>query len=169
MRIPIFVSAPSSLSKSQAAIYDAIIMSLSELGLERRTLGKSDYPSELPLREVMQIARRCSGGIILGFAQFIAKEGVSKPDTNQQKIAQDVAFPTPWNHLEAGILFSLKLPILVFKEEGISGGVFDHGASEVFIHEMPGIDALSNREDSAREVLLKWQARVRNHYYEWEG
>ena len=29
------------------------------------------------------------------------------------------------------------LPLLVFKEDGISGGVFDSGVTDVFIHKMP--------------------------------
>src|SRR5437667_6805088 len=47
------------------------------------------------------------------------------------------SFPTAWNNLEAGILFGLGLPILIFKEDGISGGVFDNGVTDVFIHKMP--------------------------------
>jgi len=168
MRIPVFVSAPTTLSAVQDDTYNAVGKTLDELGLERRALGKSDYPSDLPVTEVMQIARRCSGGIILGFAQFIARAGVSKPATPHERQAQDVPFPTPWNHLEAGILFSLRLPILVFKEPGISGGVFDHGVSDVFIHDMPNAKDLTNPDHSVREVLLKWQARVRVHYYEWK-
>lgn len=46
-------------------------------------------------------------------------------------------FPSPWNHLESGILFGLHLPLLVFAEEGVSGGVFDRGVTDVFIHRMP--------------------------------
>jgi hypothetical protein len=48
-----------------------------------------------------------------------------------------VLFPTPWNHIEAGILHGLGLPLLVFAEDGISGGVFDRGVTDVFIHRMP--------------------------------
>src|SRR5437660_3411049 len=37
--------------------------------LEPRAPGRSDYPTELPLREVLLVARHCSGGVILGFEQ----------------------------------------------------------------------------------------------------
>jgi hypothetical protein len=168
MRVPIFVSAPSLLSHEQSRVCDGIDSVLEDLGLERRTLGKSDYPSELPLTEVMQLARRCSGGVILGFAHVIAKAGLSRAATGEQTHTTEVPFPTPWNNLEAGILFSLRLPLLVFKEKGITGGVFDHGVSDVFIHEMPSVAELTNRSNSVREIMLKWQARVRGHYYEWE-
>src|SRR5207302_5783912 len=48
-----------------------------------------------------------------------------------------VSMPTPWNHLEAGILFGLRLPLLIFREKEIEGGVVDRGVSDVFIHDMP--------------------------------
>src|SRR5437588_11123037 len=120
MKIPVFVSAPTVLSKEQEASRRHIVRELEDSGLEWRALGRSDYPTELPLREVLTIARHCAGGIILGFSQFRADSGVWKPDTPDQKSAVvPVSFPTPWNQLEAGILFSLGLPLLVFRETGI--------------------------------------------------
>jgi hypothetical protein len=170
MRIPVFISAPTALTAAQGSTYKAILSVLGELGLERRALGRSDYPVELPLKEVMQIARRCSGGVILGFVQFHSKSGIVKPGIRGgAKSVKNVVFPTPWNQLEAGILFSLRLPLLVFKEDGISGGVFDAGVTDVFVHPMPSAGELKSKTSPVREVLLKWQSLVRDHYYNWEG
>ena len=57
-----------------------------------------------------------------------------------------MSIPSPWNHLEAGILFGLRLPILIFRDTGITGGVFDPGVSDVFIHEMPVVTDTSSRK-----------------------
>lgn len=46
--------------------------------LEPRALGRSDYPTELPLREVLVIAKHCAGGIILGFEQYRSLDGIDK-------------------------------------------------------------------------------------------
>lgn len=166
MKIPVFVSAPTVLSDAQEASRRLILRELEHSGLEWRALGRSDYPTELPLREVLTIARHCAGGVILGFTQFRADTGVTKPDTPEQEaIAKPVLFPTPWNHLEAGILFSLGLPLLVFKETGIKGGVFDQGVTDVFIHSMPAGTITPKEKKSLRGVFLKWQASVRNAYY----
>ena len=70
MKIPVFVSCPTSLSPSQEQARIVIIQQLDDNDLEPRALGASDYRTELPLREVLLIARHCSGGIILGFEQF---------------------------------------------------------------------------------------------------
>lgn len=131
-----------------------------------RTLGKSDYPTDLPLRELYSIARHCAGGIILGFSQFRADTGVWKSDTPYAKtILEPCHFPTPWNQLEAGILFTLGLPLLVFREENIRGGVFDNGVTDAFIHKMPSGRMSAQDKAALHGVFLKWQAAVRNHYY----
>jgi hypothetical protein len=141
---------------------------LDEYGLEARSLGQSDYPTRLPLREVVTIAKHCAGGLILGFEQQFAPEieirrGLTSPRGVLK--ALNVSYPTPWNNLEGGILFSLDLPLLVFREEGVSGGIFDNGVSDVFIHPMPSLASSGSFEPAVRDVFLKWQADVRRTYY----
>jgi hypothetical protein len=168
MRIPVFVSAPSpeNLSPSQEQSAAIIHKLVTRYKLEWRALGRSDYPNDLPLKEVLRMVRHCSGGIILGFEQFRATGGEFKPGSPKAKAATStVSFPTPWNHLEAGILFSNGLPMMIFREAGISGGVFDVGTSEVFIHQMPNASTAPNALDDLDSVFQNWVARVRRHYY----
>jgi len=139
-----------------------------ELNLESRTLGRSDYPAEFPLREVLVIAKHCAGGVILGFEQFQASAGTWKRDHEKEKKLkpeETVAFATPWNHLEAGILFALRLPVLIFREEGISGGVFDTGSTDVFVRKLPLGEPKKDELDGLKEVFLKWHAKVSTRYY----
>lgn len=166
MRIPVFVSCPTTLNKRQDSSRDMIMRELRRMQFEPRALGRSDYPTECPLREVNVIAKHCSGGVILGFEQMYArtlelKRGVPKKST----VLKKVQMPTPWNHLEAGILFGLNLPLLVFREAGISGGVFDNGVTDNFVHEMPTEKLKADQRQALLDVFLKWQFRVREHYY----
>lgn len=164
MEIPVFVSCPTTLSDKQAASRAIVIRLLRKYRLEPRDLGRSDYPTELPLREVLVIARHCAGGIILGFEQYRSTRGINKPGTPRQDYQESVtSFPTPWNQLESGILFGLRLPLLIFRESDISGGIFDMGVTDVFIHPMPD-DASDSH--AVNDVFLKWQASVRQKYYE---
>ncbi|HCT80385.1 MAG TPA: hypothetical protein DGT23_28240 [Micromonosporaceae bacterium] len=167
MRIPVFVSAPSpdNLSPSQEASADIIHKMLVRYKLEWRALGRSDYPTDLPLKEVLRMIKHCSGGIILGFEQFKAHSGEFRSGSRKAKSATDVSFPTPWNQLEAGILFSAGLPIMIFKEPGIDGGVFGIGNSEVFIHKMPNSQTSNQALDDLDSIFQKWFARVNTHYY----
>jgi hypothetical protein len=168
VKIPVFVSSPTVLNRQQENSRQRVVRELRRLQLEPRALGRSDYPSDFPLREVYVIAEHCSGGIILGFQQFIATAGVWKKGTREQRRVargKPAVFPTPWNHLESGILFGLQLPLLIFREEPVRGGVFDEGVTDVFIHSIPSGNMSTASLEGFREVLLKWSSRVREHYY----
>jgi hypothetical protein len=166
MKIPVFVSCPTSLSPSQEAARTVIIRQLEDNDLEACALGRSDYPTELPLREVLLIARHCSGGIILGFEQFRASGGLKKRGTPaEEPVNTPMPFPTPWNHLESGILFGLRLPTLVFREDGITE-VYSIPAFQMFSF----ILCHHRRSKALRRMLLRqvfqrWAGRVREHYY----
>ncbi len=168
MLIPVFVSMPNTLSKKQSEVHKMVLGELGHHGIEARTLGRTDYPTSFPLREVLTLAKHCSGGLILGFSQFEATAGTWKKGTpfkasvGKKKTAH---FPTPWNQLEAGILFAINVPLLVFRESGITGGVFDNGVTDLFVHPMPKPDAEYNEKKALRAVFQKWTAQVRAHYY----
>lgn len=166
MKIPVFVSCPNTLTKSQNTSRRLLFRELDGLGLEPRSLGSTDYPKDFPLKEVLQLAKHCSGGVILGFEQFQARAGIWKRGTTQEKkITSPFSFATPWNQLEAGILFCLGLPILVFREESISDGIFDPSNSDVFVHSMPQSSISKTAREALHQVFLRWEADVRAHYY----
>ncbi len=167
-KIPVFVSAPTKLNRDQQLSYDKIITLLDHENLERRALGRSEYPTEYPLKEVYLIARHCSGGMILGYSQSIARQLEIKPGTVEPKTLTDIKLPTPWNQLEAGILFSLRLPLMVFREEGASGGVFDNGVSDAFINPLPVGRIGKKEEEKIRLSIQTWGGRVRDHYRQWK-
>jgi hypothetical protein len=166
MRIPVFVSCPSDLSPAQEEAALVIKKMIDKNKLVWRALGRSDYSYKLPLTEVLGMVRHCSGGIILGFKQFVAPSGVFKPGTpEERRVDSPVVLPTPWNHLEAGILFNQKVPILIFKEEGIGGGVFDIGTPDVFIQKMPAPPLSAQAEDDLEALFQNWASDVKKHYY----
>jgi hypothetical protein len=144
-----------------------VLRELDRHNLEPRALGRSDYPTELPLREVYLLAKHCSGGVVLGFEQFSSVGGTWKRGAPEERSSSEtVRFPTSWNHLEAGVLYSLGLPLLVFAEEGVAGGVFDPGVTDVFVQRMPSPDMKPASKRALRAVFQKWQASVRTHYYQ---
>lgn len=170
MKIPVFVSSPTQLNPQQQKMRNVILKMLDELQMEPRALGRTDYPKDVPLKEVYIIAKHCHGGIILGFEQFHATEGKWKRGTKEEKLIDSnvpILFPTPWNNLEAGILFGLKLPLLIFREKDIFGGVFDVGTTEVFVHDMPSARPTKKKLDELKQVFLKWQSEVQRSYHEF--
>lgn len=88
---------------------------------------------------------------------------MSKPGTKSEApLSAPANFPSAWNNLEAGILFSLGRPLVVFREEGVAGGVFDPGVSDVFVQKMPDVKA---EKSQLREIFLKWRDKVGSVYY----
>lgn len=165
LKIPVFVSLPTALSEQQKAARDFIFDMLVDTNLEPRSVGLSDFANYYPLKEVLLLAKHCNGGIILGFNQFSTTTGIWKKGTEKQKEQRgECSFPTPWNQLEAGILFGLRLPLIVFKEKDIEGGVFDLGVTELFIHEMPMGEVTDSLKKSLKECLSEWHAKVQANY-----
>ena len=165
MRIPVFVSSPSpdNLNPDQEASAEIILKLVRRYKLEWRALGRSDYPTGVPLREVLRMVRHCSGGIILGFEQFAAPTGEFKKGSPKAESATDISFPTPWNQLEAGILFSAGLPIMIFKEPNVKGGVFDVGSTEIFVQKMPTRTTSKQDLDDLDSAFQKWMIEVGRH------
>lgn len=168
MRIPVFVSAPSpeNLSPDQEKSTTIILDLVRRYKLEWRALGRSDYPNDVPLKEVLRMVRHCSGGIILGFEQLRAAGGeLKRGSRRERKVDSAISLPTPWNQLEAGILFGAGLPLLIFREPDLAGGIFDVGTSDGFIHQMPDGSMTPEALDDLDSVFQHWVARVRRHYY----
>ncbi|WP_146208841.1 hypothetical protein [Azospirillum sp. TSO22-1] len=165
-KIPVFVSCATSLNAAQDLVKDYINEVLRGLYFEGRALGKSDYGIDPPLREVYAIARHCSGGIVLGFSQFRADSGIFKEGTEKQdEISKPAHFPSPWNNLEAGILYALGLPLLVIKENGVQGGIFDLGTSEIMVKEISVGSNFEKQKEEIKRMLYRWSAKVQEAYY----
>jgi hypothetical protein len=166
MLIPIFGSSPTVLNTDQDAVRRLILGELGRVGLEWRSLGQTDYPASFPLREVITLARHCAGGVVLGFSQFEANRGIRKKGTPfEERVNKRIVFPTAWNQLEAGVLFALGKPVLVFRESGILGGIFDNGVADVFVQSMPESTVKGKQRKAFREVLQKFAAQVQQHYH----
>lgn len=165
--VPIFVSMPSKLNDHQQAVFEALRKTMKTARLSASTVGRSVLPLQSPLGEVYQLARRCAGGLILGFRQTAAIDTIRWPGSKFQKQDQGHTYSSsPWNQLEAGILYSLGVPMLIFAEEGVTGGIFDRGVANHFIHEF---SAEAFNEEAAERMgmlILDWSRHVINYYME---
>ena len=133
----VFLSKPNALNAEQSAFCNRLQEILSERGLRARTLGETDYPNEAPVAAVKTVLRDCDGAIILGLAQLRVGHGVLKAGTEAEKSAAGTIWPTAWNHIEAGMAFAMGVPLLVIREDGVAGGVFDVGSTDRFVHQAP--------------------------------
>jgi hypothetical protein len=165
IKISIFLSAPTMINADQQVVYDFVCDALGEENLQPRALGRSDFPQSDPTTEVYYMMRACYGGIILGFTQIEATSGTIKPGTSAAKeISQPVNLPTPWNQIEAGIMLAMRKPILVFAQEGVSGGVFDQGAFPGFLQVFNPLKMGEIDWENMRERIRLWSADVRHQF-----
>lgn len=155
MRIPVFVSRPNELTPGQDKVMDEIFAILEDFALEPRTLQKRTGPDAFPLNEIRTMISQCSGGLIIGFAQ----EAATNVDRHNRDTLPHKTYPTPWNHLEAGLLFASHVPMLVWREPSITGGVFDDGVTGEDVHTIG--PTFSRHDARARTIFSNWQADIR--------
>lgn len=134
-RRDIFVSRPSTRNESQEEFLEHLDGLLQQRELRPVVVGQTEYPNGAPINAVRDRMESCEGAIILGLEQLHVVDGRDKPGSDEEEHVEDVHLPTPWNHIEAGMAFMLDLPMLIIKEEGVEGGVFDVGNSDRFIHQ----------------------------------
>ena len=128
--IDIFLSRPSWVSPEFEGGLATFQWFLKQKGVLAHTLGQTDYPSESPLDEVIKLMNRCRGAIVLGYPQIEISVGKIK----DVDISAPVFLATEWNHIEASLAYSLKLPLLVIHDNTVSRGIFDLGALNSFAY-----------------------------------
>ena len=157
--IEIFLSRPTMIEEKFQSGLQGFLNILKNLEFNPRTLGASDYPNKAPLDEVILLMSKCKGAIVLGYPQIYSSNSIIKGTKTKEKII----LPTEWNHIEASLAYSKKLPLLIIHQLGIQRGVFDHGALNCFIY---GID-LSTENWAIKEnitgALKKWKDEVKNY------
>lgn len=149
----IFVSRPTWVDHKFEAGLEVFLTSIKNMGLTPRTLGSSDYPSKAPLDEVIEIMDECKGAIILGFPQLSITEGKIK----NCSIEAELSLPTEWNHIEAALAYSKRLPLVILHHKGVVRGVFDRGVMNAFVHEVDFSSATWSMDVALNGAIQKWK------------
>jgi len=132
---------------------EAFTSILKSYEINPRTLGVSDYPTNTPLDEVISIMDQCVGAIILGYPQIEVKEGVLKGGT----IESCVVLATEWNHIEAGLAYAKRLPLLVIHHKGVRRGIFDRGAIGKYLYEVDLSNSTWFSEEQIIGAIVAWK------------
>jgi hypothetical protein len=153
----VFVSKPTVMTAVQEAAYRGICELLDDRGYTGRSLGSTDFSNSAPLRAILRIMNDCDGAIVLGFRQIEIEQGTAKPGTPSASHLENCFLSTPWNQIEASLAYARDLPVMLIREKGISGGVFDFGVTEYFVHEV----------DLAAETDWLHKPQFRQPFNEW--
>ena len=150
--VDVFVSMPTWLPEEYESGRKGFLRTLSNIGLNQRTIGSTDYPIEGSFDAVMRVMSECDGAVILGYPQTWISEGRLK----ETPIQSEIILPTPWNHIEATLARAMNKPTLVITQTGIAGGVFDRGAVNNFIYEEELSDSGWSISDRIQGALESW-------------
>ena len=135
MIVRVFVSCPTTLTSVQDAFHRGFVEALTRGGFAAHSVGRTDFGNSVPLVTIRRVMSACSGAAILGLGQLEVRSGVSRPATSRETSVSNLVLPTPWNHLETGIAFQSRLPLLVIREAGVADvGIFGLGVSDRFVH-----------------------------------
>ncbi len=97
----VFLSRPNWIPDSFKKGIDNFYNLIKSVELYPRTIGKTDFPNQSPLDEVIRSMRKCEGTIVLELPQIEIKTGIIKGN----KINEKICLATEWNHIEAGLAY----------------------------------------------------------------
>ena len=116
----VFVSRPLNLPDEFQKALDGLLEFMVSQGLTPRTLGVSEYTIENPLDAVIDMVDECDGAVILGYPQF----EISKVEEDEP-----VHVSSPWNHIEAALVYDRGKPMMIVTHTDVNRGIFDRGTT----------------------------------------
>jgi len=159
-RPKVFISKPATLHISQQEMVGEVIGILAEGNIDVATVERGDYPSVGAVSEVRRVLSGCSGALIMGFRQLEVTKGMWRSGTAEAKTVENVALPTTWNHIEAGMAAMAGLPMLFFLEDGVVGGLFELGD---VAHRVTTLDLSRRNPAEIRRSVESWGHAVREY------
>ncbi|WP_419271536.1 hypothetical protein [Paracoccus sp. T5] len=119
MREQIFLSVGGTSNVDQERFVQAVENRLRAEGLSPNTVGQNTFSVDAPLKTVEGLMDRCAGMVVLALERSFFPEGLEKRGGDKEKPVSNIVLPTPWNHIEATMAYSRRLPLLVIVQEGL--------------------------------------------------
>jgi hypothetical protein len=152
----VFISKPGTLNVLQQEFVRQVVGTLADEDIDATTVERGNYPNVGAMSEVRRVLMGCSGALIVGFRQLEVAKGTWRSGTEEARSVEDIALPTAWNHVEAGMAAMAGLPMLFLVERGGLFELGDVGQSAVTI------DLLKPNHDEVRRSITAWAHSVRD-------
>jgi TIR domain len=121
----IFLSVATPHTMIQVNYINALKEKFLANGFQLSTLNDDDWDAEDPIRPIYALMKKSSGCLVLLLERYFIEEGKIKRGSDNEKPLRGLALTTPWNHIEATLAYSEKLPLLILKDKNVfSDGVF---------------------------------------------
>jgi hypothetical protein len=115
----IFLSVGGTANERQESFVRAVEDRLRAANLVPHTVGRNTFSSGAPLAKVIDLLDTCSGAVVIALERSFFPAGVEKRGGSKETPLADIKLPTPWNHIEAAMAYSRRLPLLMIVENGL--------------------------------------------------
>lgn len=163
-----FLSHPRPNNLQQTQLVNRVREYLRDRDLEPRTLGVSDYDTEVPLASIRRLMLECNGVLVFALRRYRIESGMAvfldKSGQQAERVISGTWITSPWCHIEAGMGFQLGLPVLAFREEGVlADGVLEHGVMASYMPEVLVNNDIESflASQEWRQLINRFEADVR--------
>lgn len=118
-KAPVFLSVGGGRNEAQEVFVARIKEFMGKQGLAATTVDEYSSTNKQPFRDVEHRMSRCYGAVVLAFERTHVEAGVSRRGAPLQAALKDVSLPPVWNHIEAAMAHTRRLPLLVLLERGL--------------------------------------------------
>ena len=155
----IFVSVGTPSNEEQEVFVRAVEDRLRSEGFIPYTVGRNTFSSDAPLKKVIELLDSCQGAVVIALERSYFPSGIDKRGSPNESKLFDTKLPTPWNHIEAAMAYSRRLPLMVVIESGLkSEGLLENGYDWYVQWIKPVPSALTTLQFNG--VLADWKLKV---------
>lgn len=158
-KFDIFLSVGATSTPAQETFVRAVEDRLRSEGLTPRTVGRNTFGSDAPLKTVTDLMDTCTGAVVVALERTYFPEGVDRRGGPKERKLADVRLPTPWNHIEAAMAYSRKLPLLVIVENNLKSEGLLEPSYDWYVQRIdPTPQSLNG--DEFNGVLSNWKMKL---------
>ena len=159
MSIDVFLSVGRTSTPEQEKFVEEVQAFLQAQGLNPRTVGRTDFTTDKPLKIILDIMRICRGTVVIAFERIHVTEGIELPGGNQAAALENISLPTVWNQIEAGMAYALGHPLLAIAESRLRDEGFLEKGYDWFV-EWVDLSAPSLKEPNFVAAFEVWKKHV---------
>lgn len=162
MKKKVFISKGNAGTVEQNNFIEAILDTLTFVGLDPRIMNTNEWSHEQPLKAIKKIISDCDGLVIIAFTRTHFPSGYEFRKDHTERELTDISLPTTWNHIEGALAYSLDMPILVIAENGLkSEGLIEQGYDWTVY--WTDLNPEIARYESFRGFVTSWKAAVEKY------
>jgi len=158
----VFVSVGRTASQRQEGFAREVESLLRKRGYTPRTVGRTDFSYEKPLKKIVQVMGECSGTIVIALERIHIARGSEFRGSEGEIELDNVNLPTVWNQIEATMAYMLGHPLLAIVNANLrSEGLLETGYD--WYVKLVDPDPVSLSSPEFLKIFNAWEKQVAEH------